>query len=294
MHAGVFLEQWLETFVRPFRAPSTAACYRRAIVSLPSAVTACDLAALDGLTLQAAINAQARKHPRAAQLTFATLHAALAKAVQLGYIQRNPIDACIRPKHEPKKAAVFTPQQLAAYIEAARAEAAFPLLLLIATLGLRRSEALAVTWDRIDLASGSLRVDRQRVRIDHRMQFCPLKSKASRRTLPLSPPIVAELVSMRSAQRVVSFSGLLFDTNPDSLRKAHLRTIQRAQLPGVTLHGLRHSVATAQAVSGCPMKVLQGMLGHSRFELTANLYADHIGAADCAPYMAALASVVLG
>ena len=291
MHAGVFLERWLDTFVRPFRAPNTTACYRRAIASLPPSVAACDLAELDGLALQAAINRQAAKHPRAAQLTFATLHAAMGKAVQLGYINRNPMDACIRPAHEPKKAAVLSPPELARYIHAARAEAAFPLLLLIATTGLRRSEALGLTWGCIDLAAGCLRVEQQRVRIDGRMQLRPLKSKASRRTLPLSAPIIAELAAVRADQRVVSFSGFVIDTNPDSLRKAHLRTISRGGLPAVTLHGLRHSVATAQAVAGCPMKVLQGILGHSKYELTANLYADHVAAADCAPYMAALASV---
>ena len=289
-----YLNLWLETFVRPFRAPSTAACYRRAINALPPDLLAADLAELDGLRLQAAINQQAVKHPRAAQLTFAALHVALAKAVQLEYILRNPMAACIKPVHQAKKASVLSADQLASYIAAARAEAVFPLLLLIGTLGLRRSEALGLTWSAVDLAGGCVLISQQRLRIDHRMQVRPLKSRASCRVLPIPAPLAAELGRIRAEQRVVSMAGFVVDTNPDTLRKAHMRTLQRAGLPPVTLHGLRHSVATLAAASGCPMKILQGILGHSKYELTANLYADHLTYDVLAPQLSMVASAVLG
>lgn len=294
MTAEEYLLLWLDTFVRPFRAPNTTACYARAIRSLPAAVTQAELALLDGMAIQSAINKQAAKHPRAAQLTFATLHTAFAKAVQLGYISRHPMAACIKPAHEPRKAVVLSPSQLASYISAARGETCFPLLLLISTLGLRRSEALGLQWSAVDLAEGVVHITQQRVRMHHGLRLRPLKSKASCRVLPLPAPIVAELMAIRAEQRVLSFSGFVVDTNPDTLRSAHRRVIARAELPAVTLHGLRHSMATAAAVAGCPMKVLQGILGHSKFELTANLYADHIRAADLAPHLAQVASAVLG
>lgn len=294
MLTGAYLDQWLETFVRPFRAPSTAACYGRAIAALPPSVASCPLADLDGMAIQAAVNAQARRHPRAAQLTYATLHTALAKAVQLGYLPRHPMAACVKPAHQPRKAAVLTAPQLAAYIRAARAEACFPLLLIIGTLGLRRSEALGLTWACVDLQQGVLHVRQQRVRAGGQLQLRPLKSRASNRALPIPPPLAAELAAIRADQRVVSFSGWVFDTNPDTLRKAHLRVVQQAGLPTVTLHGLRHSVATIAAAAGCPMKSLQGILGHSKYELTANLYADHLTAGDYAPHLQQLASAVLG
>lgn len=289
-----YLVRWLETFVVPFRAPSTAACYRRAINALPASVAGCDLTALDGMVIQAAINRQARKHPRAAQLTYATMHTALAKAVQLGYLSRSPMAACIKPAHQPRRALVLTADQLCAYIDAAKSETCFPLLLLICTLGLRRSEALGLQWGCIDLAGGVLAVRQQRMRIDGRMQLRPLKSRASIRALPIPPPLAAELATIRAEQRVLSISGWVCDTNPDTLRKAHLRAIARAGLPPVTLHGLRHTVATLAAANGCPMKILQGILGHSKFDLTANLYADHLRSVDFAAPLAQLASAVLG
>lgn len=289
MLAGVYLNQWLTTFVQPFRAANTVACYRRAINALPPAVAGCELAELDGLAIQAALNQQALEHPRAAQLTFATLHVALSKAVELGYIQRNPVAACIKPKHEAKRAAVLTVPELAVYVQHARAEPCFLLLLIIATMGLRRSEALGLQWSAIDLAGCVMHIRQQRLRVDRRYQLRPLKSRSSVRTLPIPAPVAQEL----GAVRVRSF-GFVCDVTPEAIHKAHKRVIERAGLPAVTLHGLRHSVATAAVSAGCPVKVLQGILGHSAYQLTADLYADHLDAVAYAPHLAVLATAVMG
>lgn len=283
-----YLEQWLETFVRPFRAASTTACYRRAINALPPSVTACPIDQLNGMTLQAAINRQSSKHPRAAQLTYAMLHVALGKAVELGIVNRSPLAGCIKPQHRTKRAAVLSLNQLQAYITAAREQPSFPLLLLMATCGLRRGEALGLMWQ--DISGDTLRVCRQRVRIDRAYRVTDLKSKAAHRVLPLAAPISAELARIH----VRSFSGWVCDTTPEALRKQHRAALSAADLPDVTLHGLRHSMATAAAADGCPIKVLQSILGHARYQLTADLYADHLQPENLAPSMASLASAVMG
>lgn len=283
-----YLDQWLSTFVVPFRAASTAACYRRAINALPPSVADCPLDQLGGLAIQAALNAQAIRHPRAAQLTYATLHAAFAKAVALGLLARSPVEGCVKPLHRAKRAVVLSVPQLSAYIAAARSQPAFPLLLLMATCGLRRGEALGLMWQ--DFDGSSIQVRRQRIRINHVYQTAPLKSAASRRTLPIAAPISEEL----KRSRVRSFSGWVCDISPEALRAQHLAAIAAAGLPRVTLHGLRHSMATAAAADGCPIKVLQGILGHARFQLTADLYADHLLPENYAPSMASLALAVMG
>lgn len=282
-----YLLQWLQTFVEPFRAASTAACYRRAINALPAALAQCPLDQLNGLMIQAHLNTQARKHPRAAQLTFATLHVAMAKAVDLGLIVRTPLSGCVKPQHMPKRAGVLTPEQLAQYIQAAKDHPAFPLLLLMAACGLRRGEALGLMWQ--DISGDLLQVRRQRIRISGKYQVAPLKSKASARVLPLAAPILEEL----QAVRVRSFSGWVCDCTPEALRKQHMAALAAAGLPAVTLHGLRHSMATAAAADGCPIKILQNILGHARYQLTADLYADHLQPSNLAPSLANLAGVLM-
>lgn len=293
MLTGEYLNQWLDTFVRPFRAANTAACYRRAIAALPPSVCGCELQQLNALHIQAALNQQAVKHPRAAQLTFAMLHAALTKAECMRLVDRSPMIGCVKPLHQSARADVLSVSQLSAYLTAARSQRGFVLLLLMATCGLRRSEALGLQWRDIDLTGGWLTVSRQRIRINHGYQAAPLKSRSAQRVLPLPPPLVAELAAHRADQRERAFVGWVCDITPEALRKSHRAALAAAGLPlSVTLHGLRHSMATAAAAQGTPMKILQGILGHSKYQLTADLYAAHLSADSFVPYVAQLTNVL--
>jgi len=142
--------------------------------------------------------------------------------------------------------------------------------MLMATLGLRRGEALGVCWT--DISGGVLRVQHQRMRNNGHYELCTLKSKASNRSLTLAEPIRAELC----AWPVRGLRGFLVDTTPEHLAREHANAIKRAKLPHVTPHGLRHSMATAMVATGTPIKVMQAILGHSDYSLTADLYADHM------------------
>jgi integrase len=44
-------------------------------------------------------------------------------------------------------------------------------------------------------------------------------------------------------------------------------------LPHIRFHDLRHSAATLLLSMGVPLKVVQELLGHSNFSMTANIYA---------------------
>lgn len=272
MLVSAYLQDWLDTYIIPVKAPSTAACYRRALSVLPPSVLSAPLAAVSPMAIQRAINLKARQHPRAAQLTYAVLHAAMARAVKLGLIPRNPLDLCDKPAHKPARALILDPQQIHAYLVQAAASPSYALLLVMLLCGLRRSEALGLQWADLDLDRLVLHVRRQRLH----GQPCPLKTDKSRRDIALAAPVAAELARVRSAQQVRSYHGWVCDVTPDRLRRDHLAVLARAGLPPVTLHGLRHSMATGAILAGCPLKVLQCVLGHSKMQLTADLYADHL------------------
>ena len=254
-------------------------------------MTAADLGELNGLLLQSAINRQARKHPRAAQLTYATLHAAMARALKLGFLERDPMAAVDKPHHEPSRAAVLTAAEMGQYLQAARSYDTYPLLLLMATCGLRRGEALGLTWKAIDTTTHTLHITQQRMRQPGKgLTVAPLKSKASNRILPLPPAIESELSQWRGSRKVRTL--WVVDTTPETLRREHRAALAIAGLPPVTLHGLRHSMATIAAGDGVGMKVLQGILGHSHYQLTADLYADHLRPEMYAGHLARVAANV--
>jgi integrase len=277
-----YLAEWLETYVTPFRRPNTIACYRRCIAGLPSALAAVELAQLDGLRLQRAINTQAAQHERTAQLTYAVLHAAMARAVRLRLLTYSPMDGCDKPRHTPERAAILDRAQITAYLAAARHSDTWPLLMLITTLGLRRGEALGLRW--VDLQGGVLHVQHQRIG----GELAPLKSAASNRRLTLPNALQMELMMWPHS------GAYIVDTWPKHLYAEHYKAVQAAGLPHVTLHGLRHSYATASVACATPIKVLQAILGHSTYKLTADLYADHVAdAAYTAPSIAYVCDMVL-
>jgi integrase len=52
--------------------------------------------------------------------------------------------------------------------------------------------------------------------------------------------------------------------------------LERAGLPSMGLHSLRHSAATLALATGDSYKTVQGILGHSRPSVTLNAYAHAV------------------
>ena len=81
-------------------------------------------------------------------------------------------------------------------------------------LGVRKGEALALSWSDVDLDQGSVTIRRSLSRITNnghsRMLIAPTKTKGSRRTLPLPAVLVAVLRSWKVEQtrQTVSYTHL--------------------------------------------------------------------------------------
>ena len=73
--------------------------------------------------------------------------------------------------------------------------------MLIAATGLRKGEALALSWDRVDLDAGALRVAATIGRVGDRLVITEPKTDRARRTVPLSPAVVAMLRRHRTEQK---------------------------------------------------------------------------------------------
>lgn len=77
------------------------------------------------------------------------------------------------------------------------------------------------------------------------------------------------------------------------MSKAFARVATRAGLPSLTLHGLRHSYATAGLAAGVPVKVMSERLGHANTAITSDLYQHVLPAMDAAA-AATVAGLILG
>ena len=59
---------------------------------------------------------------------------------------------------------------------------------------------------------------------------------------------------------------------PRNLNRAYYMLLDRAGLPKLKLHGLRHTVGTLLIESGCDLKSTSNLLGHSSPIFTAKTY----------------------
>jgi integrase len=214
------------------------------------------------------------------------LRLGLDGAVRDGLLARNPAHSVQRPGVARKEAAHLDPQQVAQLLTAAESSRYHTALLLIATTGLRRGEALALRWSDVDLDAGVLRVQDTVQRIDGKLSTGPVKTDRSRRTIPLSPAIVALLrrhrvtqleERMRAANQWTD-TGLVFTTDlghvvePRNLLRVVEAAAKRIGLDGVGAHTLRHSAATAWLESGVHIKQVSDLLGHSSVAITGDVY----------------------
>lgn len=187
------------------------------------------------------------------------------------------------------------PDQVVRLFRAAAGTSWEPLLAMLALLGLRRGEALAMSWSDVDFDAGTVTVRRSlsRVRVDgvSRLVLAPTKTRSSRRHLPLPPVLASMLKSWRTQQARLRLRAgphwgapwaeedLIFTTplgtpvDPDNLRHALDRLGREAGIGHVHPHQLRHSVASLLIAEGHTAPEVAKVMGHSSPSVTMAFYA---------------------
>jgi integrase len=217
---------------------------------------------------------------------YTVLSLGLDGAVRDGLLARNPAASVQRPGVARKEAGHLDPQRVIELLAAAERSRYHTTLLLIATTGLRRGEALALRWSDVDLDAGVLRVRDTVQRIAGKLSTCEVKTPRSRRTIPLSPAVVAVLrrhrvtqleERMRAANQWTD-TGLVFTTElghvvePRNLLRVVETAAKRIGMDEVGLHTLRHSAATAWLEAGVHIRQVSDLLGHSSVAITGDVY----------------------
>jgi integrase len=253
-----------------------------------------------------------------------TLRAALNSAIRQGLVQDNPacqVELPSRPRAHalvwtPGRVAdwhatgirptiaVWTPAQLAAFLDSVRQDRLYALWWLAALRGLRRSEAAGLRWADLDLDHRQLVILRARTTAGYQVFEGPPKSAASTRTIALDRHTVAVLHqhARRQRQERNAAGGRWQDTgyvftnrhgdplHPGFLTHRLAALVTAAGLPPVRLHDLRHGAATLAHLAGTDLKTIQDQLGHSSIVLTADTYTSVLPAAQ---YKAAEATAQL-
>ena len=167
-------------------------------------------------------------------------------------------------------------EQLASFLREAKDSGVFEMYYVELATGLRRGELLGLKWEDIDFEHGNLRVKRQIARINGEVVEAPLKTKNAYRTLPLADDTIQVL---NQQKKKTGSSPWVFPSptggpiSPDSVLHMLHRVLDRAGLPEIRFHDLRHTFATLALQNGVDVKTVSGMLGHFSAGFTLDTYA---------------------
>jgi integrase len=189
----------------------------------------------------------------------------------------------------------LTPEQVEQLIQASADHRLHALWVLMVTTGLRVGEAIALTWDDVDIDKHhqlTIRRALQRQR-GKGLTFVEPKTARSRRTIPLIPGTCGTLKRHRTRQlkdRLAAGSAwldnnLIFRTrlggplDSGNVYESFQRVLKRAGLPRIRVHDLRHTCATYLLSQGADIRTIQDILGHSTSTLTLKTYLHVMPAA---------------
>jgi integrase len=296
---GAFLaNQWLPT-IRTAIRPNTWTTYRiyaeTHVIPTLGKLPLQAVSALHLNQLYADLAAHGRRDgrgglaPKSIRHVHALLHKALGDALRWGLVARNVAAAVDPPRVPRRQRAVWSAEELGTFLRLTADDRLGAMWLLFATTGMRRSEILGLPWWALDLEArpGRLAVAQTVVLMGNEpVIVAEAKTESSDRQLALDPFTVAILRAHRAKQleERLAWGPAWVDTSlvftaedgsilrPGRVTRRFARLVKDAGLPPITLHGVRHSYATAALAAGEPLKVVSERLGHASTTITANLY----------------------
>jgi integrase len=225
---------------------------------------------------------QTRAQSRTALKAHRVLSQALSLAVRWGWIGNNPCDRVDIPRYRPERKRVWTPAELRRFLDGTTGHRLHPLWLFLATTGCRLGEALALTWENVDLAAGVVTINKAGQHIGGEWTVTEPKTRSGIRTITLPREAIGAL-RQQAAYRLAHGGGVLVFANDrgqpltNGAIAWHLRReCERLGLARITPHGLRHLHASLLLAEGLPLPEVARRLGHTTPAITMAIYSHAI------------------
>jgi integrase len=211
----------------------------------------------------------------------------LTHARRRGAVAVNVADDVNPPRVPGREFRTLLPEEATRLLAAASEDRFYALYSLALTCGLRQAELLGLRWRDLDMSGAVLAVRQQVYRLKGEWHYTEPKTEKGRRTVSLSSSVVGALREHRLRQKEERLRAETWEDNDlvfpnqvgrpvekgNLLRRSFWPLLERAGLPHMRFHDLRHSSATLLLGEGVHPKVVQERLGHSSISVTMDVYS---------------------
>lgn len=220
-------------------------------------------------------------------------------AYKMGYIKHNVCDKVMIPKKASHDFSVkrekyfYTKQELNQFLTMAKEHDSkwYTFFWLLSFSGIRKGEALALTWRDVNFTNGVLSITKTvaEARISGKVKHVIQPPKTNKdREVALDKATLTILKEWKSKQakelliqgyNALDGQQLIFQNANNKMislsqpRKHALAIAKKASLEYLHVHGFRHTHASLLFESGASIKDVQERLGHSDIKTTMNIYA---------------------
>jgi len=188
------------------------------------------------------------------------------------YLAENPLAWIRLPDENEARDRRLKPgeeERLLVECQAARAPYLPHIVVLAIETGMRQSEMLALTWDRIDTA--------------RRVAYLPTTKNGQPRAVPLTRRAIQALEAMRNA-RIYQWSrepadGPFLHVSATVVRHAFMRARDKAEMPDLRFHDLRHEAVSRLFERGLNVIEVGSISGHKTLSMLrrySHLSMDHL------------------
>lgn len=245
---------------------------------------------------------QALADDLADQFQASTVHNTMAVLIgMMGGAQRDELiiaDPTVRldlPTVKRKQHAVWSAAEVRQFLDHTRGHRHWPIYVLMLSTGMRIGEAIALTWEQVDLDNATITVNAtlRRTRSGAMEPQPGAKSAAGNRVLPLSDDVVGMLRRMdqSTAYVFVGSNGTYLDYSEIARQLVNVQKELGPKWTTLTAHGMRHTWATALMRAGVHPELAKTLLGHAHVSLTMDTYT-HPSTSDLIPAMRVAASAL--
>ncbi len=306
------LEEWLNTWLSEFALnikEATFCKYEQVIrCHLVPALGDIRLNRLTVVAVQRFYNGKVREGLSAKTIhdIHGVLHKALEHARRLEYVQKNVTDDCELPSVHRKEMHPIVDDKLKEFLLALEDSPYRDIIYVTVFTGMRKSEAIGLTWDCIDFNAGTIHLYRQLTRCrlpgkKGQYEFISLKNNKSRTFSPAVQvmDILRKIRAKQAEQRLKA--GMCWKQNGNfvftdavgnhlsdaTVYENFKRIVKKLGMNDTRFHDLRHTFATLALQNGADIKTVSMSLGHATTAFTMDVYG-HVSDAmmkDCAEKM---------